>query len=403
MPKLLTGKIFIALLLLVSFSYPQKQDSIKNKNLELQKIKKEITTLEKELKSKTQKERESIKAIENISKQNLLLNKVIIGLIAEEQSKENELFTIQSELRKVESRISTLQSKYARYIVWLYKNSRLSMLRFLLDADSFNQSFKRYQYLKFISRENEKTVSTLRNNSNYLNSLKIQLEFEKSEKERFVRQKMSEQARLTQKELERKRLLSVLRKDQKAILEEIASKRKAEIVIKSIITKLIEYERDRKNRVREQKASQKNFTQEFDYDSFQNFVQLKGNLGWPVKSGSVYRSFGENKNEKLKTVTLNYGIDIQVVGDQNVVAIAEGIVSAIDWIPGYGSIVIITHRDEHRTVYGHVADIKVKEGDKVTAGTVIGKVNESLEGNILHFEIWNERNYQNPILWLAKK
>jgi septal ring factor EnvC (AmiA/AmiB activator) len=403
MPKLLTGKIFIALFFLVSYAHPQKQDSIKNKNLELQKIKKEITTLEKELKSKTQKERESIKAIENIGKQNLLLNKIIRELIAEEQTKERELFVIQSELHKVESRISNLQEKYARYIVWIYKNSSLSMLRFILDAESFNQSVKRYQYLKFISRENEKTVSTLRNNREYLNSLKLQLEFEKGEKERFVRQKMSEQTRLTQKESERKRLLSSLRNDQKAILEEIAAKRKAEIVIKSIITKLIEYDRDRKNRVREQKATQKNFTQEFDYNSFQNFGQLKGNLGWPVKAGSVYRAFGENKNEKLKTVTLNYGIDIRVVGDQDVVAIAEGIVSAIDWIPGYGSIVIITHRDEHRTVYGHVANIKVKEGDKVTAGSVIGKVNESLEGNILHFEIWNERNYQNPINWLAKK
>ena len=90
-------------------------------------------------------------------------------------------------------------------------------------------------------------------------------------------------------------------------------------------------------------------------------------------------------------------------GEQNVLSVAEGIVSAIDWIPGYGSIVIVTHRDDYRTVYGHVANINVKEGEKVKGGSAIGKVNESLEGKILHFEIWNERNYQNPEIWLARK
>ena len=82
---------------------------------------------------------------------------------------------------------------------------------------------------------------------------------------------------------------------------------------------------------------------------------------------------------------------------------AEGIVSAIDWVPGYGSVLIVTHRDEYRTVYGHVTDLKVREGDKVTPGKILGSVNESLEGKILHFEIWNERNYQNPEQWLARK
>ncbi|MCB9247368.1 MAG: M23 family metallopeptidase [Ignavibacteriales bacterium] len=78
-------------------------------------------------------------------------------------------------------------------------------------------------------------------------------------------------------------------------------------------------------------------------------------------------------------------------------------VSAIEWIPGYGSVLIITHRDNFRTVYGHLTDINVLEGNKVYAGDLIGNVSESLEGSILHFEIWNERNYQNPQDWLVKK
>ena len=141
----------------------------------------------------------------------------------------------------------------------------------------------------------------------------------------------------------------------------------------------------------------------FDYSNFENFSDLKGNMSWPVSTGKVVRDFGENKNQKLKTVTLNYGIDIKSNPNEKVFAVAQGIVSVIDWIPGFGSIIIITHKGDYRTVYGHIVSILVNEGDEVNAGTQLGFVNESLEGDIMHFEIWSERNYQNPETWLVKK
>jgi septal ring factor EnvC (AmiA/AmiB activator) len=263
--------------------------------------------------------------------------------------------------------------------------------------------------LKYISEKNANTLDKLLVSKTQLNDLMINLEHEKNEKEMLAKQKMNEQDELKRKEKEKKELLGHLKKDQKLITQEISSKRKAEIVIKNLVAQLIEIDRERRAKFHEQKAADKKGVvykkneQNFDYSAFENFVQLKGKLGWPIKEGRIVRNFGENKNERLNTVTLNYGIDISVKGEQNVLAVAEGIVSAIDWIPGYGSIVIVTHRGEFRTVYGHVANIAVKEGDRIKGGNPIGRVNESLEGNILHFEIWNERNYQNPEIWLARK
>jgi len=130
---------------------------------------------------------------------------------------------------------------------------------------------------------------------------------------------------------------------------------------------------------------------------------LKGKLNWPIQHGKIIRKFGENVNNNLNTITLNYGVDIKATSDLNVKAVAEGVVSAIDWIPGYGSVVIVTHKGDYRTVYSHLSDLYVSEGDKVRMGNVIAKVGESLEGNVLHFEIWNSRNNQNPEVWLVKK
>ncbi|OGU66330.1 MAG: hypothetical protein A2499_16875 [Stygiobacter sp. RIFOXYC12_FULL_38_8] len=399
--------LFIFLFLFSSGLFCQIKDSIKQKNQQLQSIRDDISNLERELKSKSRKERESLQSLENINKQNLLLGKLINNLLVEEKQKEQAIGGIEQEVQTIEKRIKNLKSQYSRYIVWFYKNSGLSMWRFILDAESFNQALVRYQYLKYISRQNKITLDKLTAGRAKLSGLQNNLEIERKAKEILANKKLKEQDVLEKKEKEKKGLISVLKKDQKMIADEINLKRRAEILIKNIIAKLIEADREAKKRSLEskvkndKKVASGKLPQSFDYSSFQNFAQLRGSLGWPVKEGRIVRKFGENKNERLKTVTLNYGIDIGVGASQNVLSVAEGIVSAIDWIPGYGSIVIVTHRDDFRTVYGHVTGIAVKEGDRIKAGSTIGKVSESLEGNIVHFEIWNERNYQNPEAWLS--
>ena len=399
--------LFIFLFLFSSGLFCQIKDSIKQKNQQLQSIRDDISNLERELKSKSRKERESLQSLENINKQNLLLGKLINNLLVEEKQKEEAIGGIEQEVQTIEKRIKNLKTQYSRYVVWFYKNSGLSMWRFILDAESFNQALVRYQYLKYISRQNKITLDKLTAGRAKLSGLQNNLEIERKAKEILANKKLKEQDVLEKKEKEKKGLISVLKKDQKMIADEINLKRRAEILIKNIIAKLIEADREAKKRSLEskvkndKKVASGKLPQSFDYSSFQNFAQLRGSLGWPVKEGRIVRKFGENKNERLKTVTLNYGIDIGVGASQNVLSVAEGIVSAIDWIPGYGSIVIVTHRDDFRTVYGHVTGITVKEGDRIKAGSTIGKVSESLEGNIVHFEIWNERNYQNPEAWLS--
>lgn len=398
-------KTYIVVLFLIFAAQllPQSNDSISQRNAELNRVKNEINELENELKNKTSKERETLAALENLNRQKLLINKLINSYRNEEQSKSIEIARTETQISKVEEKISQLKKSYSNYVVWLYKNRGFSSLRFILDADSYSQAIMRYKYFELITDKNKKTLSQLTSNKNELFLLKEKLVGEKSEKEKLVNQKMSEQDILTSKESERKEIINALKSDKKLIAEEIESKRKAEIVIKNIIAKLVDEERLRKSRLKEKRTTDNKLAASYNYENLTDFAQLKGKLGWPVSSGKVIRKFGENKNERLKTVTLNYGIDLEVKQGIDVKAVAEGIVSAIDWIPGYGSVLIVTHRDEYRTVYGHVSDIKVSEGQKVAPGMIIANVNESLEGNILHFEIWSERNYQNPELWLAKK
>lgn len=383
----------------------QYQEKIQTQNSQLNSLKTQISELEGELTSLTTKEKNNLGVLKKIDKQNLLLKKSIKNLENEETKKENQIVALEKRITKLQKKITKLQNKYGDYLKWFYKQGDNSTLKYLFNSESFNQAMIRFKHLEYIHKESEENVSTLKDTKTELGTSVIKLEKEVKEKASIIDQKISEKNKLLDRRSERKGILKELKKDKENVVNEIDEKRKMEIAIKQIIANLIEKERERERRLRTEKlkGNDVDYKDYFNYSSFENFAELKGELNWPIKDGKFGRGFGENKNDKTNTVTLNYGVDFIARGDKQVHSVAEGIVSAIEWIPGYGSIVIITHRDNFRTVYGHLTNINVLESNKVVAGDLIGSVNESLEGSILHFEIWKERNYQNPQEWLVKK
>ncbi|NOX19350.1 MAG: peptidoglycan DD-metalloendopeptidase family protein [Chlorobi bacterium] len=392
-------------MLVFSASLFAQSDAIDKKNKELLKVKNEIKQLENELRDKSAKERKSTEALNNLNKQTMLLDKLVLNLKREEKKKDRKIQSITQEIEEINKNVAELKKDYSRYVVWLFKNRETSFWKYLLDAKSLSQAMVRYKYLQSIADANEKKLSELKAKSDELNSLKEKLKKEILEKEKIVKAKTSEKDILNQKKIMREKIIAVLKNDKSALQSEIEKKRIAEIAIKGIIAKLNDEERKRQETLRTNIMKNKEVPKElkYSYDKFEKFPELKGKLDWPVSSRKVTRKFGEIKNKKLKTVTLNYGIDIRTKKDEPVYAIAGGRVSIIHWIPEFGSVIIITHRNNYRTVYGHLTNISVDVGDEVKAGDKLGTVTNSLEGNIVHFEIWNERNYQNPVAWLKKR
>jgi murein hydrolase activator len=99
---------------------------------------------------------------------------------------------------------------------------------------------------------------------------------------------------------------------------------------------------------------------------------------------------------------MNTGIDIQVKAGSTVSTVADGEVSTILWYPSYGNLLIINHHNGYRTVYTHLAEISVTEGQRVKEGERIGTSGEAIDGPRLHFELWKEREKQNPEHWLGR-
>ncbi len=398
-------KILSAFLIFSTVVAAQDSQQIQERQQALTGLKSQIDKLETELKSKDRAEKTNIGDLEKLNKQDMLLNKLISRYKKDETNKQKRIDEINVDIKKIKNQIDNLKEDYSRYIVWLYKYGRKKDYDYLINSASVTQAIVRYKYLEEITDKNKNRLDLLEGSKDDLEKLTSNLATEKDAKNKLLNDKAREQLTLSKKKREKKNLISSLKKDKVNIENEIERKKISEIEIKNMISKLIEEEKRRLAELKTQQLTDKNVVipERYNYTGLESFKELRGKLDWPINRGEVVRKFGENKNAKLKTVTQNYGIDIKAGTDINVKAVAEGYVSAISWIPGYGSVIIVTHKEEYRTVYGHLTDIKIEEGEKVKRGLVIGKVNDSLEGKLLHFEVWSERNYQNPVRWLARK
>ncbi|MBK7228987.1 MAG: peptidoglycan DD-metalloendopeptidase family protein [Ignavibacteriales bacterium] len=423
--------VLFAILISVEGIYSQSE-KIETKKKELQNLKDEISKLENDLAQKNRKEKKSLEDLENINKQNFLLSKLLTTLRSEENQKQTEIENQTLKISDIEKEIDLLQKNYAKYVKATYKHGSYTDWESIVNSESFNQAVMRLEYLKRFSVSRKKDLEKLETNKKDLITAKKKLEVEKHEKEILTKQKESEETVLKKKLKDQKNVLAEIKKDKKKIQKSVNDKRKAEQKIGNMIGKLVE-EAEKKRIAEEKKRKEKELeknktvvskdvkskdvkskdkivtkkeveTEDYNVDlstsKFSSFTELKGKLNWPITKGKVVRKFGESLNPNLKTVTVNYGIDIKASGDLSVKNVAEGVVSTVEWLPGYGTVLIVSHSGNYRTVYGHLSEVFVKEGDKIKSGGVIGKVGESVEGNLLHFELWNARQYVNPELWL---
>ncbi|BCV23935.1 M23 family metallopeptidase [Gelria sp. Kuro-4] len=122
-----------------------------------------------------------------------------------------------------------------------------------------------------------------------------------------------------------------------------------------------------------------------------------GRYIWPLSRGGgvVTSRFGQRGGE------FHQGVDIAAPTGTPVLAADSGVVSLAGWNGGYGKCIIITHGNGSATLYGHLSQIFVREGQKVTKGKTIGLVGSTgrSTGSHLHFETMQGGAKKNPLAY----
>lgn len=120
-------------------------------------------------------------------------------------------------------------------------------------------------------------------------------------------------------------------------------------------------------------------------------------------------SFGDRRTyfyhgKKIDTET-HLGIDLASVAKDKVIAANYGRVVYADWFGIYGNAVIIDHGYGVQSLYGHLSLIRVKKGDFVQKGQVIGLSGATglAGGDHLHFGILISGIPVDPVEWWDPK
>lgn len=87
----------------------------------------------------------------------------------------------------------------------------------------------------------------------------------------------------------------------------------------------------------------------------------------------------------------HYGIDIVGESEAEVRAVMDGVVLMAEWTLNSGYTLVIQHKDNFISIYGHNSVLIKHKGDSVLAGeliAIVGNTGEMSSGPHLHFELW---------------
>jgi murein DD-endopeptidase MepM/ murein hydrolase activator NlpD len=126
-------------------------------------------------------------------------------------------------------------------------------------------------------------------------------------------------------------------------------------------------------------------------------------MGYPRVS-SITSMFGY-RSDPFDSENAEYhpGIDFKGAKGDPVHVTADGKVVFTGRKGGYGNCIIVQHKNDFQTLYGHLSHINVEEGQSVSTGDVIGKVGSTgrSTGTHLHYEVRKNGKPINPVKFLT--
>lgn len=329
--------------------------------------------------------------------------KLINTINSEVKSIDKELTTLREETNHIQQRLDDLKAEYAKLMYHSYfKKGKLDNLLFILSADNFTQSYRRWRYLKEYSQYCEKKGVEIQETKVQLDAKLQQVENKRLERLETLQAQKSERTKLKEQQKKQDQLVADLQKKEKSLKAEL--KKQQQLANK--LNKQIEDKIAAEAKKSVSKAGKDNtytLTKEEKLVSG-NFEKNKGRLPWPVEKGILTGSFGKQAHPVLKHVSVdNKGVYIQCPKGTKARAVFDGEVTQVFSIPGSNNAVIIKH-GAYRTVYANLTKVYVKAGDKVKPKQDIGIIyTDTDDGNKteLYFQVWKDKQLQNPELWLS--
>lgn len=449
--KRIFGLILLLGIGLTLAQQPFKKEELRKKSRALTA---QIAKLNKTLNKTRSSSNKSILYIKNLDKKIDAQNQLVRIAVKERKVLEDEIYLSQLEINKLKRELSELKKEYKDVLVNSYKNKGLqNKVLFVLSSKSFTEAFRRIKYLeKYSGFQGEKADEIAVKRQNIERTIATRKKAIQEKENVLAKQKILKEDLEIQRK-EQNEILADFRKNEGQIRNQIAGKKaenkKLEAEIQKIIEEEIRIAREkaeaerkrreeeaRKERERlakleaERKAKEKAereaaiaagkplpepkpepepekpkpepvkaLTPEAALAS--SFEASKGSLPWPVARGQVVGEFGRQPNAYLPNIYDNHaGVLIAASRGASARAVYKGTVSSVMQIPGGKTAVLVSH-GTYFTVYYNLEAVFVSKGDAVSTKQEVGRIYTDSDNNtILDFQVWKGTSKQNPASWV---
>ena len=371
-------------------------DNVKDLQKKQKKLQEEIEQTNKMLKQTKKDESATMNKLQLIGK-NIKNQRQLIYTL------DNEVLALNREMEILDSKRDSLQgvleghkADYAQMVRQShFAQVQQSPLLFLMSSDSFQQLVRRARYLQEFAHYRQLQVDRIRNTQAEIDTQNELLQANKHDKLTALDAKKREQDKLKRDERKQQTMLNQLKSKEKDLSKQLKAQQKKVAELNKKIDDLV--------RQQAEKASKTAMTKEQQLLAG-GFEANKGRLPWPVEKGMISSHFGKQQHPLYEHVIMeNKGINIQTTAGAKARAVYKGEVTSCFMVNGTYAVII--QHGNYRTVYSNLIKINIKQGDQVETKQVIGTIftdPEQDQKTELYFQIYKDKNYINPELWIAR-
>lgn len=335
---------------------------------------------------------------------------------------QNSIAIIGSEIKQkqedLDNQVSALDQALVAYYmqdsVFFSQGGNPRLLAFLSSEESAGEILRENEYLFFLQNAGQELANKIRTLQANLDTDKMEMKaktdrlkalqiLSAGEQKDLIAAEESKQRLLEEtqgKQMIYETLLSLSKQEQEQVSNEIAQLKENYAFFQSKLDEL----------KRNPLAPVVNID-DLIFEEEDNASLLKGDapLSWPVSPALGLSAFYHDGAYQNAMGIQHNAIDIRLVQGSNVKSAADGVVSKVADNGFAYSYVIIAHADSFLTLYGHLSQIFVKEGELVSEGQVVG-----LSGGIpgtkgagwlttgahLHLEVFKDWQHVDPLEYL---
>ena len=345
---------------------------------------------------KTEKETEATQEqLASLQREIALREKLVATYQARLDELGQERARLRDTLSTLQTRLEVLREDYRAQLVHAYKYGRLHDLALLLASQSINQMLIRARYLRRFATDRRQQRSAIQAAAGDVRSSRERLAEKRAETRDLLAEARTERKNLRALERERRQVVDDLRARRSELKKQIEQKQRQAKQLERRIQKLVART--------ERNAPDTGPEAEFAANLSASFQENRGSLPWPVE-GAVTTDFGDQVDPVHETTTYHPGLLIATNPRSPVRAVFDGTVTGIDFVPGYGTYVVIQH-GEYLSVYSNFSSLSIAEGNRIEAGQVIGRsgTEEEPRGESLFFGLvdGSSSEFVDPSGWLS--